>query len=519
AGDDTINGGAGNDTMVGSSGDDTFAVTDGWGTDTIAGNETLETSGDTLDLSGVTTNLTVNLTSANNESGSFTDGTSTATFSEIETFDLGAGSDVVDASAANTAVTVYGGAGADVVTGSTAGDVIYGGFDGDTIIGGAGADTMDGGSGDDWFIIDDGFGNDTVTPGETGELSGDYLLGAGLTGDVTLDLSAGNPADGEDGTLAMGGDTITFSEIEIAVLGSGNDTVIGSSGNDMVATGEDADTVIGGAGDDIFDLGNFDGASDVVVLQDGFDNDTVYSFEAPTPNGDGTFTGTDTLDVTQLHDANGNPVHTSHVDVTDDGMGNAVLTFPNGESITLVGISAAEASDPLYLNAIGIPLSDGTIEGTAGSDIIDASYTGDPDGDMVDGDDAILAGDTGNDDLIYGFDGNDSIYAGNGNDEVYGGTGNDLLQTGLGDDIVYAAMATTVSMQRMVKTLSTAALATMLSEPPSATTSSMAAMVTTQSTAAATALRATRSLAMLVTIPSAATLAMTRYKAARTTIF
>lgn len=438
AGNDIINGGTGNDILSGGEGADRFDLDANFGDDTITGGETGLDNDTILSTQGVDT-VTV-LTG--DEAGTITDGTSTATFTEIEVLDLGAGSDSVDASAANAAITVYGGAGSDVITGSTAADEIYGGDDGDTISGGAGADTMFGGAGDDWFMIEDGFGNDIITGGEANELSGDYILGAGLTGNVTLDLTAGSATDAEDGTLTMDGETITFSEIEVAILGSGDDTVIGSSGNEMVATGGGADTINGGQGDDIFDIGGFDGASDVIILQDDFGNDTIYSFEAPTPNGDGTFTGTDTLDVTALFDKpaadpSRTPVYTNDVTVTDDGMGNAVLNFPNGESITLVGISATDADDPFYLEAIGIPMPDGTVEGTSGDDVINDAYTGDPDGDMVDGDDAILAGDTGNDDLIYGYAGNDTITSYNGDNEIYGGDGNDSIYSGYGDDTLY----------------------------------------------------------------------------------
>ena len=187
-----------------------------------------------------------------------------------------------------------------------------------------------------------------------------------------------------------------------------------------------------------------DGAADVIVLQDGSGNDIIRGFDAPTGSGTN-FTGIDTLDVSNLYDLPlgdpaRTPVRTNDVVVSDDGSGNALLTFPNGESITLVGISPADADNPFYLNAIGIPMPDGTVEGTAGADVIDQSYTGDPDGDMVDGDDAILAGDTANDDLIYGYDGNDSITAGDGNDEIYGGTGNDTIGdfgTDAGNDTVF----------------------------------------------------------------------------------
>ncbi|MBO1257152.1 hypothetical protein J3L16_15830, partial [Alteromonas sp. 5E99-2] len=65
------------------------------------------------------------------------------------------------------------------------------------------------------------------------------------------------------------------------------------------------------------------------------------------------------------------------------------------------------------------------------------SYLGDPDGDIVDNDDAILAGDTDNDDLIEANGGNDTVFAGDGDDEVYGGTGNDTLDGGVGDDTLF----------------------------------------------------------------------------------
>ena len=80
---------------------------------------------------------------------------------------------------------------------------------------------------------------------------------------------------------------------------------------------------------------------------------------------------------------------------------------------------------------------DGTVLGTIGDDLIDESYLGDPEGDLVDGNDAILPGDTGNDDLILGLDGFDTILAGDGDDEVYGGIDDDSILGGIGNDIIY----------------------------------------------------------------------------------
>ena len=354
---------------------------------------------------------------------------------------MGTGNDTVYGG--NNNDSIYGGVGNDVLFGDAGNDRLEGGDGNDTLIGGAGNDSIVGGAGSDKIILGDGFGVDTINGSEdVGNTDVDVLDAATMTTATTVNMSGP-----EAGTLTSGTNTATFSNIEQIVTGSGADSITGSAGNDTITTGAGADRINAGAGNDTINLGAgtaTDGAADVVVLQDGSGNDIIRGFDAPTLNPDGTFTGIDTLDVSALYDLPaGNtartPVRTNDVVVTSDMAGNAILTFPNGESVTLVGVSPTAAANPFYLQAIGIPMPDGTVEGTAGNDLINGSYTGDPDGDRVDGNDAILAGDTGNDDLIYGYGygGNDSIYAGNGNDEVYGGTGNDLLQTGLGDDTVY----------------------------------------------------------------------------------
>ena len=77
--------------------------------------------------------------------------------------------------------------------------------------------------------------------------------------------------------------------------------------------------------------------------------------------------------------------------------------------------------------------SDGIVSGTGGDDTIDASYTGDSQGDRIGaGNDTVYAGD-GND-SVDGGDGNDTLYGENGNDTLTGGAGNDALYGEAGDD-------------------------------------------------------------------------------------
>ena len=80
------------------------------------------------------------------------------------------------------------------------------------------------------------------------------------------------------------------------------------------------------------------------------------------------------------------------------------------------------------------PQRDGYVDGTAGNDLIDTNYTGDPQGDKIDHSDAILSGAAAQDDYVRAGAGNDTVLAGLGNDKVYGGDGNDSLNGQDGND-------------------------------------------------------------------------------------
>ena len=71
--------------------------------------------------------------------------------------------------------------------------------------------------------------------------------------------------------------------------------------------------------------------------------------------------------------------------------------------------------------------------------MIDTAYTGDPDGDMIDNDDAILPGAEGDDDYVRAGDGDDTILAGDGDDIVEAGWGSDVVEGGEGDDMITPA--------------------------------------------------------------------------------
>jgi len=115
------------------------------------------------------------------------------------------------------------------------------------------------------------------------------------------------------------------------------------------------------------------------------------------------------------------------------------IVMDNGESADNSGVVGITE---MTFDAAPEVTSDGIVQGTAGDDLIDVAYTGDPDGDRVDNHDAVLddpngdylpdAGD--NDDTILAGAGNDTVYAGEGNDLVMGGDGDDTLHGEDGDD-------------------------------------------------------------------------------------
>lgn len=230
-----------------------------------------------------------------------------------------------------------------------------------------------------------------------------------LNGTVTLN---------DDGTMTYapnadfsGSDTITYtitdsdggiasSTVDVTVLAVNNDPV---ARDDMGSTGEATPIVIDVLandvdvdGDSLSILGSPVSAQGSVVVND----DGTLTF---TPS-DG-FTGTATIDYT-VSDGNG------------------------GEAQATAIVHVGQGPDPVLGR-------DGIVWGTSGNDLIDANYTGDNDGDVVDGGDAIRPGTYGDDDIIIAGAGDDTIFAGEGNDEVIGGTGNDLIYGGPGNDSIH----------------------------------------------------------------------------------
>ncbi|OAN69475.1 hypothetical protein A8B78_21625 [Jannaschia sp. EhC01] len=135
----------------------------------------------------------------------------------------------------------------------------------------SGSDSLSGGDDADTFIVQDGFGNDTVDGG-SGGTDDDTIDLSALSGPVTITYD-----DTADGAIIDGSDTIALEEIEnitathqgdsidgsadqtgligdapgVDILGlGGDDTITGGRGGDTIDGGEGADSIVAGYGDD-----------------------------------------------------------------------------------------------------------------------------------------------------------------------------------------------------------------------------------------------------------------------------
>ena len=273
--------------------------------------------------------------------------------------------------------TLEGGGGNDHILGGTGNDSIAGEDGNDTLYGGAGNDVITGGGGDDLLV------SDTAPFDPLDHPSGSSGAATSLTVINSSDAPVGLWWIDQSGalvpysTIAAGGSrvqptfethnwvlldadgqaleyipaglnqTITYTEPTLSNTldgEAGNDTLVGGVGSDSLTGGIGDDSLSGGAGDDTF------------LFADGFGADTITDFSITDDNRDGVTN--DQLDVSALYDQDSNPVNVWDVTVTDtngDGSGDAVLLFPNGESITLAGIRPDQVNSAPELQSIGIP--------------------------------------------------------------------------------------------------------------------------------------------------------------------
>ena len=241
-----------------------------------------------------------------------------------------------------------GGIGDDCLDGGEGGDTLLGGDGADTLAGGDGADLMFGDADADTFQLEDNFGNDTLQGGEGGNDVDTVDLTAVPSG-VTVTYTGD-----EAGAITDGSDTITFSEIEALDLTDQSDQVDASadSAGVVIDAGAGDDTVRFGAGDDSITGGT---GYDELVLTASGGVDSVSDFDISDDDGNGHFN--DQLDVSDLIGGTGpgGAVRAWDVAVGDDGLGNALLSFPSGEQLVLEGVAPNQINTVPQLYAAGVP--------------------------------------------------------------------------------------------------------------------------------------------------------------------
>jgi Ca2+-binding RTX toxin-like protein len=225
-GNDTLNGGAGNDTLVGGVGDDQYIVGESGDIIKENANEGFET----VFVAAASYTLSANLEDmVFNGSGAFS---GTGNDGNNRLFSGSASSAKLD-----------GGAGNDLLVGNGGNDSMLGGVGDDSIEASGGNDTIDGGAGNDVFY---GLG-----------ARANYAVSRANATDVVL--------TGRDGTVHtvrgvetfyFGGEKLTLAQLQANTFGAANDSVAGTSGDDMLDGGPGADTLAGGAGDDIYVVDN-----------------------------------------------------------------------------------------------------------------------------------------------------------------------------------------------------------------------------------------------------------------------
>ena len=136
----------------------------------------------------------------------------------------------------------------------------------------------------------------------------------------------------------------------------------------------------------------------------------------------------------ELFDVDGRSLLTREVRTGDGGQVELALDTANVKSMT-VTLEGSGAVDNLVFTADTTPEPDGIVDGTDRDDLIEVGYT-DRDGDRIDGNDAFLPGERGDDDIVRAGAGDDTIRGFAGDDEIAAGAGKDVVEGGVGNDVI-----------------------------------------------------------------------------------
>ncbi|WP_136444170.1 calcium-binding protein [Pacificoceanicola onchidii] len=230
----------------------------------------------------------------------------------------------------------------------------------------------------------------------------------------------------------------------IAASGTGQDTLYGHGGNDILVAGTEGTTLHGGAGSDTFVICEGDTAQRVRIL------DFTPGQDSLDLSGFAMLRSTAQLTITPTTWGARITIRDTIIDVTSGGGGplSEADIFPNGFTWadhimpSPPPTGAVMAGNPADDVLTGTFLGD-TITGEAGNDSLlgeggsDLIWSGDGNDTLRGGgDNDTLGGQNGND-LLWGDGGNDQLWGDAGQDRAWGGYGDDVLGGGSGHDSLY----------------------------------------------------------------------------------
>lgn len=390
-GSDTLTGGANNDSLDGGIGNDNylFNTTVALGTDSIT-----DSSGvDTLNFTGSTNNLTVNLSLTTTQVVNGNLSLTLASATSMDNITAGTGIDTLTGNTINN--VLVGGGGNDTMSGLSGDDQLFGQ---------AGNDSMAGGGGNDTYFFSNPFSAETDTVTELASQGTDTLNFDDMTTNVTVILSTDKAMGSMTNRRINSGGAGQSLNFENIVGGSSRDVLVGNAANNVITGNDGNDVLDGGDGNDTLNGGN------------GADNLTGGK-------GDDTLNGDTSGDTLSGGDGNDTLTGGDGSDIATGGLGNDIYTFANaiGLETDTVTEQAGQGVDTLNFTTAS---ADITAIMTTDAALVTMTnrtvQTGDGQAENFEN----VTGGSG-DDILIGNSGNNLLTGGSGDDVLTGGDGND----------------------------------------------------------------------------------------------
>ncbi|MGB3245304.1 MAG: S8 family serine peptidase [Sulfitobacter sp.] len=384
---------------------------------------------DTINAAAVTGNTTINLVT---DTGTI-DGVAVTNLSSIENVFTGDGNDTVTGDSSVTNVSTGRGNDRLISSGTGAWDA---GAGNDFALSGLGIEQMDGGDGFD-YIDHRAFNGNYLFNMDSGATN---YAGESFTNFEVAYMGEGNDTvigtANRDYVYAFGGnDSITGNAGGDYLYGyDGNDTIDGGADNDYINGLNDNDSLIGGAGDDTI----YGGSGNDVVLG-GTGTDTLFG-----GNGD------DTLNGGLFKDSVNGDAGNDLFQITGGDFGDDIDGGADNDTLDLSGWTNAAI-------AFDVDLGAGTYEYLPNGFGVNGEYIllnvenviGSDFNDVIRGSSGVanlLNGGAGNDTITaVGLSDVDTVNGGAGNDVIFGGLNAQVLNGDAGNDTIYGDDATPAS--------------------------------------------------------------------------